>query len=242
MSQPRYACAMCVPVAVSVCVPVSVYMPVCLSVCLCNIWNAKSTPASLSLSVSPINTAKARGRIAESPQYHKRIIITYHGHAHNAHMTGHHAHNRRNYCLLVCACACILLMLPAATAQGYCDPSLCPGGARHVVCGNSGVSSDTIVGRGQRAVGSGQGAGVEAFIVLKLPEGSCRIQFDVNRFSQPHKVIEICKNLQKQLVGTSMSYPVIISIFLGECTFIMARILQCMKRNMSVTIKYIFSE
>lgn len=142
---------MCVPVSLCVCLYLCVCacFSVCLCLCLYDIWNAKSTPAPLSLSVSPINTAKARGRIAQSPQYHKRILITHHGHAHNAHMTFHHDHNSRNYCLLVCACACILLLLPTASAQGYCDPSLCPGGARHVVCGNSGVSSDTIAGSGQ---------------------------------------------------------------------------------------------
>lgn len=150
MSQPRYACEMCVPV--SVCVCVSLFLCVCMYLCFClyDIWNAKSTPAPLSLSASPINTAKARGRIAESTQYHQRILITHHGHTHNAHMTGHHAHSSRNYCLLVCVGACTLLMLPpAASAQGYCDPSLCPAGARHVVCGNSGVSSDTIAASGQ---------------------------------------------------------------------------------------------
>lgn len=43
----------------------------------------------------------------------------------------------------------LLLLLPSSRAQGYCDPALCPGGARHVVCGNSGVS------RGQSKPSSG---------------------------------------------------------------------------------------
>lgn len=156
----------------------------CLSLCVClyDIWNAKSTPAPLSLSASPINTAKARGRIAESTQYHQRILITHHGHTHNAHMTGHHAHSSRNYCLLVSVGACTLLMLPpAASAQGYCDPSLCPAGARHVVCGNSGVSSDTIAASGQGLGGREQRA--EGMVKKHLsPQSSQRVTYLQNSF------------------------------------------------------------
>jgi len=55
-------------------------------------------------------------------------------------MLPRNAHNLYNVLLL----HFVLILIPFALAQNYCDPALCPAGLRHVVCGNSGVSETRI--------------------------------------------------------------------------------------------------
>lgn len=127
-------------------------------------WNAISTPSHPysppltplhPLSMPLINTAfcvRAAAPVAIKRTAKSRREITS-----ETHKTSHNAYrlllaSMTDHTLLVLALLqlILLLLLPSSRAQGYCDPALCPGGARHVVCGNSGVS------RGQSKPSSGK--------------------------------------------------------------------------------------